>query len=356
MTIAQAGVRFDFLIPGNGNVDLTTDVANLHAMAKAQPGSILAIEAPNEINGWPITYDGITDYRAAGAAVQKDLWAAVKADPLLTGSAVYALTLSDGLPSITDDETALGDLAAYVTDGNAHIYGAQGYNVWAYDVPYWLPVQSTPTPGVPMVISETGYQTIPDSPGTDDVSENVAAKYVLNLLLHNSLKGIAATYIYDLADAPSGDPQRYGLFNPDWTPKAAATALHNLTTILRGAGSGPLPGVLNYSLPGLPSSGYSLLLGGDTAFSLAVWNEVTIWDSTSNPGSRRHPSTCGHDRPRRHLFQCVRLRPDRGHHPGRDVRPFEQRAGYADRPPRHRGGRALKRKWPHFRRRLSYRK
>jgi len=281
MAIAKAGFRFDFLIAGNGNVNISRDIAHLHAMASAQPGSILAIEAPNEINQWPITYHGLTDYRAAGATVQRNLWRAVKSDPLLSKAAVYCLTLSNGLNGIYMDEAVLGDLTSFVDYGNAHIYGSGGHNLWHSDMPYWLPVQATPTPGKPMVLTETGYDTERNAPRTDKVSELVAAKYNINLLLHNFLNGIATTYLYNLADAPSGDAQRYGQFNADWTAKAGAKAIHNLIRILTEAGSGSPAGIPNYSVEGLPSRGHSLLLAGDQAFALAVWNETTIWDATT---------------------------------------------------------------------------
>ena len=245
----------------------------------------------------------------------------------------YALTLSDGSPSIGGDEKALGDLAPYVTYGNAHIYGANGQNVWTNDMPYWLPIQSTPTPGMPMVISETGYQTT-------DVSEDVAAKYVLNLLFHNSMAGIVSTYIYDLSDAPSGDPQRYGLFNADWTPKAAATALHNLTTILGGAGPGPLPGSLTYSLTGLPfDPDLRFFLGGDQAFSLAVWNEATILGQPSSNTESRRTREHRLDRPRRYPTYCVSVYdPIAGAAPSRNVGARQFRSNHAHRSPGHRRG------------------
>jgi hypothetical protein len=55
--LADAGIKFDFVIPGNGAVQLPSDVANLHAFAVSHPGSISAIEGPNEVNFWPITYN-----------------------------------------------------------------------------------------------------------------------------------------------------------------------------------------------------------------------------------------------------------------------------------------------------------
>jgi hypothetical protein len=282
IAIAKSGIQFDFLLPGNGNVDLHTNIAHLDAMAMAQPASIVAIEAPNEINGWPIKYLGISDYRLAGVAVQKDLWFAVKSDPILKRMAIYGLTLSDGFRSIYADLVALGNLSQYADFANVHIYGSHGHNVWRNDLPYWLPVQTRAMPGKPVVVTETGYQTDSRRPGTSSVSETVAAKYILNLLFHNFLNGIAKTFLYNLADAPSNDPQRFGLFNADWSPKPAAEAIHNLTTILKHAGLGSRQHKLTYLIDGLPSGGHSLLLvGGDKVFGLVVWREVTIWDAVA---------------------------------------------------------------------------
>ena len=119
--MANAGIKFDFVIPGNGDVQLSADLADLDAFAKAHPGSIRAIENPNEVNFWPITYNGITNTFAAAAAVAKDLWNDTRADPLLKNIAIYAPTL--GVDA--GDESQLGNLSPYVTYGNAHVYGGQ---------------------------------------------------------------------------------------------------------------------------------------------------------------------------------------------------------------------------------------
>jgi hypothetical protein len=278
-TLANAGVKFDFVIDGNGNVPLSTDLSNLDAFEKANPGSIAAIEGPNEINGWPITYNGITDTVAAGVQVMKDLWTDVKADPTLSSVPIYNLTLSDGFSNIQADETGLGNLSGFVNYGSAHVYAAGGNNLWTNDMPYWLPVQQQSTPGMPMVITETGYQTAVQ-PGSNAVSATVAAKYDLNALLDDTLNGISNTYFYELADSTTSS-QSFGFFNADWTAKAPAVALHNLTSILNGSGTGTAQGTLNYSISGLPATGHSLLLGTGSSFDIAVWNDVTIWNQAA---------------------------------------------------------------------------
>ena len=279
--VAIAGVQFDAVIRGNGNVDITGNVASAAAFEQSNPGVIAAIEGPNEINVSPIAYNGNTDTYSAGVQVTQALWTAVGASPSLKGVPIYALTLATAPTGVPAGETALGNLAPYVTYGNAHIYADLSNNVWQYDMPYWLPVFEEDTPGMPMVITETGYATV--SGNVDEIS---AAKYNLNTLFENALNGIARTYLFDLVDFNSStsdttSDDHFGQFYDDWTPKAGATAIHNLTTILQTAGSGTASAPFSYSVSGLPATGHTFLLGSSTAFDLAVWIDATIYDPTT---------------------------------------------------------------------------
>jgi hypothetical protein len=272
--LAEAGVRFDFLINGNGLVSLSADLGNLRAFNKAHPGSIIAIEGPNEVNAWPITYKGVHDTYAAAAAVTRDLWRAVHKDPELRNIAIYAPTLAVDPVG----EAALGDLSAYVTYGNAHVYASGGDNVWTNDMPYWLPIQARPTPGKPMVITETGYAM--DGENFDELS---GAKYLLNTLFDNAVHGIVMTYIYELVGIdPSLSVARAGLFSGDWKPKPAATALHNLGAILCGRGTDRSLSELSYHVDGLPSTARHLLLGNSAASDIVIWNDVRVWDARAH--------------------------------------------------------------------------
>ena len=113
--IANAGIKFDFLTQVSGDLNLSTIISSLHAFEAVHPGSIAAIEGPNELNIYPVTYNGITDPYAAGAQFIKDLSAAVKADPLLSSIPIYAPTLAVDPAG----ETQLGNLSNYVTYGAA---------------------------------------------------------------------------------------------------------------------------------------------------------------------------------------------------------------------------------------------
>jgi trimeric autotransporter adhesin len=277
-TVAAAGIRFDVLVPGSGPVNLVGSLDNMAAFARANPGGIAAIEGPNEINDAHITYAGITDTYSAGAEVTQDLWTAVHNNSALKSVPVYALTLSIGIPGVVAGATELGDLGSFVTYGNAHVYACCSNNVWQNEMPYWLPVFQQIAAGKPTVITETGYYTVPGN--VDEIS---AAKYNLNTFFENAQHGIARTYLYELVDTNSSSldtntEDHYGEFHDDWSPKAGATAIHNLTSILKGIGSGAPSNLLNYNVSGLPATGRTFLLGSSTAFDIAVWIDATVYD------------------------------------------------------------------------------
>jgi hypothetical protein len=92
--------------------------------------------------------------------------------------------------------------------------------------------------------------------------------------------GDAKTYLYELLDEQSGDGAawgNFGLFTSSGAPKPAATALHNLTTLLADKGGAFTPGTLGYSLSGTQSSDHTMLLEkSDGTFWLAIWNEARL--------------------------------------------------------------------------------
>jgi hypothetical protein len=280
-TLASYGVKFDVLMLGNGPVNVTGNLAGITSFVQTYKGSVSAIEAPNEINAWPITYGNVTNSVTAGIDVVKALSADVKASSTLTSIPIYGLTLSDGYSNVTTYEKQFGNLSAYVTYGNAHIYGGT-YNLWSGAIQYWLPILTQSTPGKSTVLTETGYPTI-----SGMADELTAAKYNLNLLFEDALNGIPQTYLFELTDMNSStsdtDPDdHFGQFHSDWTPKTGGTALHSMTTILKNAGSGTASSTLNYKVTGLPSTGNSFLLGSSSMFDIAVWIDATVYNPATN--------------------------------------------------------------------------
>ena len=81
--VATAGFKFDALLVGSGDVELGQNLASISAFLGANPGAVVAIEGPNEINDEPITYGTLTNTYAAGVLVTQDLSTAVQNNPSL---------------------------------------------------------------------------------------------------------------------------------------------------------------------------------------------------------------------------------------------------------------------------------
>jgi hypothetical protein len=277
--LAQIGVKFDFCI-GSSDSDLSTFISDLNAVEEAHPGSIAAVEGPNEINYNPFTYDGMTGQPAA-VAFQTDMYEAVKADPELKGVAVYDFTNGGG-----DVNASPEPISGLADDANIHVYPANG------DQPSWYigtnntTVYGTTTVG-PEVATESGYNT--DTAWAYGVSLDAQAKMTLNDVLDEAQQGVSTTYLYELLDnnPDPGDTsadQHWGLFNYDGTPKPAATALHDLEAILQDTGAGSrsfTTANLPYALSTLPYAGNSMEMEmekSDGTHDIVLWDEAPLWD------------------------------------------------------------------------------
>ena len=263
--MAKQGVRFDL---GAGDPYAANASVGFEAIAAMTPGALVATEGPNEINNWSFVTNGVTSPHgwpnAAGPLVQQfmtKLFTNVHQNPKLAGVPVYNLTWG----GTTDAEKyGMFDLKNQADFGNIHFYPpGQPYaalrTAFAGAYRHVLPNQA--------VITETGYDT-------KNVSELAQAIMTLNLYLAAFQQGFNKTYVYELYD----EWQTYGLFKNVSTPKRAATAIHNLTTILADTAAPSSAGTLNYSIPGLPATAHTLLLQKSSgAFDLLVWNEVPVY-------------------------------------------------------------------------------
>lgn len=130
-------------------------------------------------------------------------------------------------------------LAGQADDASIHVYPGGGRAIGPAIANAERSAYGDAAPG-PRVITETGYSTDPNAP--NGVSQTVQAQQIINGLLEAYQDGVSTTYLYELLDEkpdPSdANPQmHYGLFNNDNTPKVAAVALHNLTTLLADTGA-----------------------------------------------------------------------------------------------------------------------
>lgn len=275
--LATRGIRFDFLVRYN----VAESLHQLNVFNAAAPGSIASVEGLNEIDNFPVQYEGLKG-DAAGLAAQKAIYADVHGDTALAGVPVYDLTGYDIRP--VSSRTHEADFA------NAHVYPQNGEQPgWNANGDTWI---AWSTDGLrrfalPLVITEFGYFSMPQSGwyqlGVDEPSQ---AKGVLNGLLDAANSGVARTYVYELLDekADSGNrdgQMHFGLFRNDYSPKPAAIAIHNLTAILgeRRAAKHDGGTPMAYAISGLPASGRSLLLQKDDGrYVLLLWNEVPFWN------------------------------------------------------------------------------
>jgi len=287
--IAQAGVKFDIIASGPA-IDIAKDVAQAVLLDQAVPGSVAAMEGANEFNTQNSTFNGAS---SAGnpAWVQQygpALYSAVKSNPTLSGAAVIAASMANaGAPEIQKE----GNVSSFVDSSNWHTYFGNG-NQPAGNLATAISNAKATAPGKPFSITETGYYTAVDATdwGGGGVSPAVQAVLTVNTLLDAFNDGVATTYLYELmnnvASPASTDLEgNFGLFLADGTPKPAATAIRNLTTLLADPGSKASTfqaGTLPANITGLPSTGSSMTLEkSDGTYDLVVWNEPKVWDEAS---------------------------------------------------------------------------
>jgi hypothetical protein len=332
MIHTETGVRYTI----NGGGDVQGLLASARVLAAA--GALLAVEGPNEPNNFPISYEGKKGGGIGGtwvpvALFQKDLYAQVKADPVLRRYPVFgpsevgAETDNVGLQFLVippDADAVMPPGTRFADYVNVHNYVIGNGNTYR-DNQAWNAASPTlnarwdglygnhgrtwyrryqgyaisALPGIPRVTTETGWDTH-SNPGGDRVQGTI----LTNTYLAQFKRGWSYTFVYELRDDEGGAGAQ-GLYRGT-TPKLAATYLHNLTTILSDNASGATPGSLAYAIPDQPATVHDLLLQKSTGeFALVVWDErvegndavtvelgepgklVTIYDITSGT----HPVT-----------------------------------------------------------------
>ena len=301
------GIRFDFAIGGGATpLPVATVIADLNLLETADPGMITYLTGQNEVG------EGVPNINAdivAAQNYQDQLYAAIKADPLLSSIGDVTYSIGSMSPS---EYTTLGNQSSSTAYGNVHAYSSY-FPPQIYDS-YYLLVNNSGTPNDPFVVTETGY---PDNPWPGaGMSDDVVAKYQLDNIFDMLLDGASAVEVYELLDQANdpndtvGSEDHFGFFTYTGQPKESATALHNLTTILADPGSNPASfraGTLSYAVSGLASTlnpaaaeaafGYGifstyvasqpiygasyLLEKSNGTFDIAVWQEPELWDNTT---------------------------------------------------------------------------
>ncbi len=263
LAVAQAtGAKFDDYIGENSPAGMATDLTYVQQLAKE--GILASIEGGNEEDdAYP---------QSLGNTLQ--ITALFQQQVYILGQAldlpVINMSFGGGWTAANNwegDYGTVGDLSGYTTYGNAHTYPNVGQLPDAeIQVVNGLAKMAASTR--PVITTEIGWQTT-------EFTQQTIARYVLDAAMDGLKDGDAGMYYYGLYDDGSGD---WGLFNADGTPRPAATALHDLTTLLADSGATAAtftPGSLSYGLTGSITGDNSVLTEkSNGSFWLSLWNET----------------------------------------------------------------------------------
>jgi hypothetical protein len=281
----------------------------VHAARRlAEAGVLLAFEGPNEPNNWGLTWQDVKggggDSWVPIAKLQRDFYAAVRSDPVLSAYPVWhaseggaetdnvgmqLLAVPKGAGIAMPDGTRFADYAC------VHNYCSHPAWPGLHDDQTWLssdPSEACPVDGLwkeygrtwakgfagyagadlltlPRVTTETGM-TIDAT-----CTEEIQARLYLGVYLAQFARGWSWTAMYLLRDrVDEGGNQTFGLYRPDYSPRPSAVYLHNLTTILADQARIAVPGRLDYAIADRPAAVHDLLLQkSDGRFDLVVWGE-----------------------------------------------------------------------------------
>ncbi len=257
---------------------LSTSMQQLDALVQKNPGSVISIEGPNEINNFPVPVAPGQSEEQSAEAYQRSLYSAVKSDSLFQNTPVLYLT--GGAPINLQTNQGLADIA------NTHPYPHNGEqpSVWLpRDFASYFQMTGTYTKN----ITETGYYTLPQVTNWGGVDEPTQAELLLNDYFDAALQGVAHTYVYQLLDAYP-DPQNnnmeyhFGFFHLDNSPKIIAYAMRHLADVLPADKPSAQQNV-QANITGLPSgTGHALALtGSDGSIALFLWNEAPVWNESA---------------------------------------------------------------------------
>ncbi len=302
----ETGVRLSWGLVSGG-----TDVKKLVETGKvlAEAGALLAFEGNNEPNNWSVTYQGEKGGGRqpswmAVAKLQRDLYQAVKRDPVLAKYPVWSISEPGaqrdnvGLQFLTippGAQTLMPDGTKYADYANVHNYIYHPHSPYLADNKTWDAADPTAASkvdglfgnfGVTWARRFRGYtqeqlDTLPrvtTESGANiegPVTEEIHGLNLMNLYLAQFKRGYAYTSVYLLRDrTDEAGNQSFGFYRADYSPRKAAIYLHNLTTILADNGTLAKPGQLDFAIVNQPETVHELLLQhSEATFQLIVWDE-----------------------------------------------------------------------------------
>jgi hypothetical protein len=265
------------------------------------------------------------------AKLQRDLYEAVKRDPILKSYPVWSITEGG---AETDDVglqfliiprgagTVMPAGTRYADYANVHNYvyhpnasGLEDNKTWKSADPssacrvdglfgeygvtwgrHYAGYPESRLATLPKVTTETGVCI--DGP----ITEQIHARNLLTLYLDQFKRGWSFTAVYLMRDrVDEAGNQKFGFYRPDYQPRKAGVYLHNLTTILADEGPTATTGRLDYAVTPQPETVHDLLLQKrDGRFELVVWDErlkgsdvVTVDLGSAHKAVRTYDPTVG---------------------------------------------------------------
>ena len=283
------GAKFDAYLPEGSVASMQQSLAN--AVTLAHQGILNFIEGGNEEDQPYAT--GLGNSLAQTASYQQTVYNTAHS----LGLKAINMSFGTGWSNPTGDYGTVGNLAASADFANAHTYFGTG-NTPSYTISVLNSDAQLAANGKPVITTEMGWYTTASTTDVSNVTVTEQAKYMLDGLLDAYQQGDAKTYLYELMDQSTGgtnNENNFGLFYSNGTPKPAATALHNLTSLLADNGATAAtftPTALAYQLTGTIATDNSLLMEkSDGSFWLAVWNEARL----SGPNSPAQITVANHN-------------------------------------------------------------
>jgi hypothetical protein len=281
----QYGIRATLVLG-----ETTRSPADIVKLLKAHP-AYEAVEGLNEPDFTPRTYKSFADNRAtndyaATRAFQDELHAALKADPKTKDIPVLspALGRSNRSQFLMPIQFDVAAMHRYAWEGKAAMEpgfllddAIADMKQLRGDKPLWA--------------TESGYYNEPAA-HPRAVPEDVAGVYMPRLVGEFFWRGVARTYIYELADQgtdKSAREQNFGLLRHDMTEKPAYVALRNLIALLREPkapkSAAPFtPEALDFELAPpadakLQPLGQNVLRKRDGTYVVLLWQQVSVYDA-----------------------------------------------------------------------------
>lgn len=219
--LAAAGVKFCFTLPIKEPAALVSDMVTF---IQKHPGSIFAIEFPNEPDLNPVSYKGMKDTRLAARKGDAPALMAFCRD--VTERLTQTEELKE-IPRVAFNDWMHDEQRELVTFANSHIYPKPTTSVGAW-LPSWrkLLAESGKQQGL---ITEWGRTTGGDDknpvapPVTQEQQAELLAADLRSVLAEPT---VAAISLYELFSwKGKGEQDNFGLFNSDLSPRPAVEAI-----------------------------------------------------------------------------------------------------------------------------------